>query len=317
MTRIDELRLMTKVARLYYERGMQQAEIADLLSLSQSSVSRVIKRAHDEKIVRTVIDPPKGVYAEMEDRLTQTYGLRDVVIADATLDDDEVVVRDIGSAAAYYLETSLKPGDVVGISSWSATLLAMVDAMHPVPNLKNVKVVQVLGGVGNPTAETHATRLVSRLAQLVHGEPVYLPAPGVVGSADSLAVLLEDPFIRRSMQLIERVTLALVGIGEIKPSSLLATSGNVFTEAEREILRRQGAVGDILVRFFDAAGCPIASPLNDRVVGMSLPQIRRVERAVGIAGGKRKVEAIRAALTGRLVNTLITDHFTAERLLLG
>jgi DNA-binding transcriptional regulator LsrR (DeoR family) len=35
---------------------------------------------------------------------------------------------------------------------------------------------------------------------------------------------------------------------------------------------------------------------------------------VGVAGGKRKHEAIHGALKGGLVNTLITDRFTAERL---
>ena len=34
----------------------------------------------------------------------------------------------IGAAAAFYVESTLKKGDVIGISSWSATLLAMVDA---------------------------------------------------------------------------------------------------------------------------------------------------------------------------------------------
>ena len=117
------------------------------------------------------------------------------------------------------------------------------------------------------------------------------------------------------MAVIEQVSLALVGIGEVKPSSLLATSGNVFTLEELTGLRAMGAVGDILVRFFNRQGKPVHSPLNERVIGMSLEQLQRVERSVGIAGGKRKVEAIRAALTGRLVNVLITDHFTAERLL--
>jgi DNA-binding transcriptional regulator LsrR (DeoR family) len=48
---------------------------------------------------------------------------------------------------------------------------------------------------------------------------------------------------------------------------------------------------------------------------MNLDQLRRVKRAVGIAGGKQKLSAIRGALRGRLINVLITDHFTAEHLL--
>jgi DNA-binding transcriptional regulator LsrR (DeoR family) len=315
MARIDELRLMTKVARLYYQQNMQQAEIADLLRLSQPTVSRLIERAHKERIVRMVINPPNGVYPDLEDRLACTYGLKDVVVADAILDDDEVVLHDIGSAAAYYVEKALRSNDIVGISSWSATLLAMVDSMHPLPGLKNIQVVQILGGVGNPAAETHATRLVSRLADYVHGQAMYLPAPGVVGSVESLNVLLQDPYVQATMHIVEKVTLALVGIGEIKPSSLLATSGNIFSFGELERLRSQGAVGDILVRFFDYNGHQLSSPLNQRVVGMSLEQLSHVERAVGVAGGRRKVEAIRGALRGHWVNVLITDRFTASRLL--
>lgn len=317
MTQTDELRLITKVARLYYEHNMRQAEIAEFLGLSQPSVSRLLKRAQALRIVRTIVTPPNGVYTELEERLAEAFDLKDVVVADAMLDDDEIILRDIGSAAAYYLETTLRSNEIIGISSWSATLLAMVDAMRDIPGLRKVKVVQILGGIGNPSAETHATRLVSRLAQLVHGEAVYLPAPGVVGSAESLNVILSDPFVQATMKLMEEVTLALVGIGEVKPSSLLARSGNVFTEKELENLRAMGAVGDILLRFFDCKGQPVDSPFEKRVVGMSLEQLRRVRRAVGIAGGRRKVEAIRGALRGGLINILITDRFTATRLLEG
>lgn len=315
MTQTDELRLITKVARLYYEHNMRQAEIAEFLGLSQPTVSRLLKRAQVLRIVRTIVSPPNGVYTELEERLAAAYNLKDVVVADAMLDDDEMILRDIGSAAAYYLETTLRSNEVIGISSWSATLLAMVDAMRDIPGVRRVRVVQILGGIGNPAAETHATRLVSRLAQLVHGEAVYLPAPGVVGSAESLKVILSDPFVQATVRLMDEVTLALVGIGEVKPSSLLARSGNVFTEKELEDLRAMGAVGDILLRFFDHKGHPVDSPFEKRVVGMSLEQLKRVHRAIGVAGGKRKVEAIRAALKGKLINVLITDRFTATRLL--
>jgi DNA-binding transcriptional regulator LsrR (DeoR family) len=47
---------------------------------------------------------------------------------------------------------------------------------------------------------------------------------------------------------------------------------------------------------------------------MDLDQLRGVERVVGIAGGSRKFAAIRGALNGGLINTLVTDRFTAERL---
>jgi DNA-binding transcriptional regulator LsrR (DeoR family) len=82
-----------------------------------------------------------------------------------------------------------------------------------------------------------------------------------------------------------------------------------------DLLRAAGAVGDICLRFFDAAGAAVATPLNDRVIGMKLEQLRGVKRAVGIAGGKQKLRAIRGALRGRYINVLITDRFTAQDLL--
>jgi DNA-binding transcriptional regulator LsrR (DeoR family) len=223
--------------------------------------------------------------------------------------------RDLGAAAAFYLETTLKPSDVVGISSWSASLLAMVEAMHPHPRAAGARVVQILGGIGNPGAEAHATHLTRRLANLVSGTATLLPAPGAVGSADAKRVMLKDRYVQEATALFKSVTLALVGIGAVEPSKLLAASGNVFSPQELKYLSGRGAVGDICLRFFDAAGTPLHTPLNDRVISMELAELKRVNRVVGIAWGKRKTAAIRGALAGGWINVLITDRNTAERLL--
>jgi DNA-binding transcriptional regulator LsrR (DeoR family) len=136
-----------------------------------------------------------------------------------------------------------------------------------------------------------------------------------MGSADAKRVLLGDRYVREATALFADVTLAIVGIGAIEPSKMLAASGNVFSPHELDMLRARGAVGDICLRFFDAAGKPVSTPLDERVISIDLPELRRVDRVVGIAGGLRKTAAIRGALRGGLVNVLITDRSTAERLL--
>ena len=60
MGRLEELRLITKVATLYYRHGLRQAEIAERLDLSQASVSRLLKRGESEGIVRITVAAPKG-----------------------------------------------------------------------------------------------------------------------------------------------------------------------------------------------------------------------------------------------------------------
>jgi len=315
MTRIDELRLITRVARLYHEGGLKQPEIAVRLRLSQPKVSRLLKQALDEGIVRIAVRVPTGTHPDLEERLQRRFGLQDAVVVDVSVDDEEQVAREIGAAAAFYVESTVRSGDVIGISSWSATLLAMVDALQPVTTVRNTKVVQILGGVGDPAEAGHATHLIRRLAQLLHGDGEFLPAPGVVGSADARRVMLEDPFVRSAMALFSYVTVALVGIGTVQPSGLLARSGNIFSPDELAGVREIGGVGDISLRFIAASGEPIHTPLDDRVIGIELEQLRRVPRSVGVAGGQRKVAAIRAALDGGWLNCLITDQGTAERLL--
>jgi len=180
MARIDELRLITRVARLYHEQGLKQPEIAARLRLSQPKVSRLLRQALDEGIVRITVRVPTGTHPDLEERLQQRFGLEDAVVVDVTPDGDELVARELGTAAAFYLESTVRSGDVIGISSWSATLLAMVDSLDPVPTVRDTKVVQILWGVGDPAAAGHATHLIRRLAQLLHGEGEFLPAPGVV-----------------------------------------------------------------------------------------------------------------------------------------
>src|SRR3954447_19721686 len=61
VARSDEhLRLMTKVARLYHERGVNQPEIARRLHVSQARVSRLLKRPEAGGIVRPTVVVPEA-----------------------------------------------------------------------------------------------------------------------------------------------------------------------------------------------------------------------------------------------------------------
>ncbi|WP_321475819.1 sugar-binding transcriptional regulator [uncultured Paludibaculum sp.] len=316
MARIDELRLMAKIARMYYTQGLRQTEICARLNIHQSTVSRVLKRAEREGIVRITVSLPPGTHTDVEDALQSRFGLDEAVVVDC-LDDEAQISHDLGAAAAFYLENTLKAGDVIGISSWSAALLEMVNAIHPSQRFKSNRVIQILGGVGSPNAEVHATQVTRRLADLIGGEATLLPAPGVVGSRNARDVLVKDRFVREALDLFPQVTLALVGIGATEPSRALASSGNIFSPREVGMLAEKGAVGDICLRFFDAAGRQVLTELNDRVISMELDQLQAVPRVVGVAGGQRKTSAIRGALAGKLINVLITDLASAGRLLAG
>jgi DNA-binding transcriptional regulator LsrR (DeoR family) len=188
--------------------------------------------------------------------------------------------------------------------------------MRPLPPKAGAeRALQLFGGVGNPAAEAHAARLTQRFADLTGARPTFLLAPGIATSVTAREALTTDRFVKEALDGLAEVTLALVGIGALEPSSLLQSSGNIFSEPELHALGEQGAVGDICLRFFDADGARVESDVDRRVIGVSLEQLRATDRSVGIAGGARKYEAIRGALKGGWINVLITDSATAERLL--
>jgi DNA-binding transcriptional regulator LsrR (DeoR family) len=314
MPRIDELRMIARVARMYYEWDMKQSEIAQQLDLSQATVSRLLNRSKEDGIIRISINLPSGVYTELEEVLVKKYGLRDAIVVDSLEDNEKLIQRDLGAATAYFLESAIRPNEIIGISSWSGTLLALVDSLQSLPKKPGVKVVQLLGGVGNPAVEAHATRLTSRMAQMVNGDAVYLPVAGVLATEAARNILMADEVTQQATRLFSQVTTALVGIGALDPSPLLAQSGNIFSPQELNLLRQKKAVGDILLRFFDQNGDLVETGLEKRVISMSLDQLSKVHRAIGVAGGSRKYAGILGALRGRWINILVTDHFTAERL---
>src|SRR5579872_4950309 len=83
VARIDELRLLARVARLYYGQGLRQSEITDRLNVHQSTVSRLLKRAEKEGIVRISFSMPSGLHPDLEDQLESAFGLREAIVVDA------------------------------------------------------------------------------------------------------------------------------------------------------------------------------------------------------------------------------------------
>ncbi len=299
---------------MYHVQSWRQAEIAEHLSISQATVSRMLKRAQKEGIVRTTIVAPPGTYAELESGLREVFGLREAIVLDCNEDREEAIMARIGVAAAHFIEVTMQSEEVIGVSSWSETILRMVDNVHPMSSRKAKFVVQTLGGMGNPSVQSHATQLTTRLAQLTGGEPRLLITPGVAQSREAKLVLVSDPFVRETTELFHKITLSIVGIGAIEPSRMLARSGNVFSESELAEVAEAGGVGDISLRFFDINGHPVRTPLDERVIGMSLGELAKINRVVALAGGQSKSEAIFGALNTRAIDVLITDKFTTERL---
>jgi DNA-binding transcriptional regulator LsrR (DeoR family) len=307
-----DLYLLSKVSSLYYLRDQTQQEIADRLRISRPTVSRLLAEAQEQGIVQITVAPPRGLHTELESELEERYGLGEaLVVAVEPRQPADFLRRQLGAAASAYLTRTLQPGEAVGLA-WGSTLHAMVDAMAPFPST-DVRVVQTLGGVGRPQDQEYAADVVRRLARLLGATPVPLPAPGIVASRRVRDALRDEPHLQEALRQLDALDTVYVGVGSLQSNRVLADADSVPAGVRAE-LAAAGAVGDVALRFFDADGAPVRSALDDRLLGITLDQMRRRSAVVAVAGGPGKVDAIVSALRTEILHVLVTDQLTAQAL---
>lgn len=312
-----DVRLISKVSSLYYNQDYNQQEIADRLHLSRPKVSRLLKQAREQGIVQISVVSPNGNFVDLESRVEELYGLKEVLVVDADISETQVssnvIKRQIGTAAANYLHRTIAEGDLIGVT-WGTTLQAMVDAMQPKP-IGNLHIVQALGGVGPPEAKAHAADISRRLSQLLNGRLTLLPAPGIVGSVQAKEVLLSDRQVKGALDLFSKINTLYVGLGALNTNPVLTKDRRDISDELYKEIMNSDAVGDIALRFFDVNGQEVDTRLQDLVIGISPAELKKIDTVVGIAGGLEKIDVILGALNGKFVDVLITDNRTAGKLI--
>ncbi len=142
--------------------------------------------------------------------------------------------------------------------------------------------------LGNAMSKQDEQRLLVKIATLYYSE-------NKKQSEIASLLHLSQSFVSRALTRCQKVAavvakfaevdVAIVGIGELEPSQLLKNSGNYYNETMLQLLAARGAVGDICLHYYDAAGKPVLSQDEDPVIGMELEQIRRCPQVIALAGG--------------------------------
>ncbi len=310
----ENQRIALKVAQLYYENELTQDEISRKLRLSRPKVSRLLQEARDAGFVKITVAPFPGSHTHLERQLEERYGLMDALVVEISQPDSyPQTARELGSAAADYLSRIVSEGDTIGLT-WGLTLASMVDNLKP-QKMKNITVTQLVGGLGEPDAETHATDIARRLAMMLEANLKLIPAPGIVRNPELALLLRHDPYVAQVLEQISQVNLAFVGIGALNRNSLLMDAERIITWEEIQPLIDIGAVGDIGLHFYDVNGKILSSEQETRLIGANYENYRQMERVVGVAGGREKYLSILGGVRSSVINSLITDSETAQKLL--
>ncbi len=169
-----------------------------------------------------------------------------------------------------------------------------------------------MGGLSRISADVVATEIPRRLANILDAQVYYLMAPAFTKDQTTRDAILQDENVQATLR--EKIDIALVGIGNLSSEATLIRTETI-TQAEHQELLDKKAVGDVCGIYFDVQGRVIDFPGNQRRIARSLEDLKKIPFVVGIAGGLDKTQAILGALRGGLVNALVVDKITAERLL--
>ncbi|WP_068782629.1 sugar-binding transcriptional regulator [Paenibacillus sp. GM2] len=307
----DKQRLSIEAARLYYLSDYSQIDIAAKLGVSRPTVSRLLQYAKEQGYVRIDISDPLEDLNDLGARLKQKYELETVLVCYSPVNEYKEIQKYISKAAADYLHETVQDTDIIGVS-WGRTMHVVALQLQQ-KQVRGVEVVQLKGGISHSHVNTYAAETMNLFAAAYHTIARYLPLPVIFDSVALKEMVEKDRHIHRIIELGKQANIAVFTVGTVNDDALLFQLG-YFSEEEKQLLQTKG-IGDICSRFFDAEGHLCSEEINNRTVGIDLSDLKNKEKSILVAGGQRKIDAIRGALVGKYANILVTDQFTAQALL--
>lgn len=301
---------LVQVARLYYEEDKSQQEIADQMGVSRSLIALYLKQAREQNIVRVEVVDPQDQCEDLALEIQKHTGLKSVHVVPNPR-NPELVQRSLAGALARQLENRLADGDRVGLG-WGRTITEVVNLLAP-SRPRKIEVAPLLGESSFTASYTQINQIVLRMAESFNGLPNFLFAPLIVGTSELRQALLQDNVAKPVAELWDRLDIACIGIGAVPP-----TPGQVLYMGEHYVnmYLEKGAVGDIVARHFDSRGRLIRTALDERIMGISLEQLRKVKNVIAIAGGPLKTKAVVGAIRTNSITGLVIDEELARAMLL-
>ncbi|MDR4949527.1 sugar-binding transcriptional regulator [Neobacillus cucumis] len=310
MVILDNRRILVKVAQMYYNEGATQSEIADVIGVSRSLVSKYLSKAREVGIVEiTIHDEGMHQFSQLERKVERLYNLREVVCIESV--GQESSKKQLGEAVSEFLQRVIKDDQIIGFSS-GTTLYEVAKVLTSPQVFPSVKIVPLVGGVGNERVDIHSNSIVAKVSSVFQAQCELLHLPVMVDTKEAREVLMRQPSIRNTLALAEQSHIAVVGIGGRPEHSTMVKS--YLGEEFKTLIDDPEIVGDICYNFINKFGKPVENSWNERVISLELEKLKKIPLVIAVAAGLEKVDAIRASLEGQLVDVLITDEATAKAL---
>jgi DNA-binding transcriptional regulator LsrR (DeoR family) len=135
----------------------------------------------------------------------------------------------------------------------------------------------------------------------------------IVPEADTATSLRAQAEVAQAFARFGELTKAIVSVGAWAPGQ--STVVDAISQVEFSQYERLGACAELCGIQLDSEGATLTTALSERIVGIGPEQLRAVPEIIAIAYGTPKARAVRAAVRGGFVTSLITHASLARELL--
>lgn len=302
--------LILRAAWMYYVDDRNQEQIARDLAVSRPTVSRLLRRARDEGIVEIRVRGTLPEVAQQEQKLLAAFPQLEAttVAPDASGEHPRTAVARTGAQLVEDLVA--EPGATLTVG-WGRTLGEMASLVRQ----RRTDAVTICDAVGHAPEIPGATSLevTRRLAESFGATSVHLPTPAMMRPRAAAKMLLGSEQVKWAMRRAQEAPTAVVSLGGVTDDTPLIRPGLLTTEEWDEILA-QGIVGDVLGHFLDADG-EEHQPADVAWVGLSLDDLRRKERVLGLVVGQSRAMIASIAIRAGVITHLVTNAATVPDLL--
>lgn len=311
MLSTEEIQAIVLAANMYYKDHLNQQEIANRLSTTRQSVSKMLRNAEKYGIVEFRIRNPLGQLNDLSDALKERFGLKSAVVAPCSFDDPGLISSVLAPYAGKLMTELIENEDFrhIGVS-WGRTLYQMIPGIPP-SHFKDATVFPLVGAGSLTAPYFMVNEMARRIADALNADMVCAYIPADPGSSEDAALFRRTAVYESIRRLWSSIDLAVVGIG-VNPREEKFQRESYPGERTLEDLS-DTAVGDVLTHYFDANGNFL--PVGHDILCADVEDLRRAKRMLAVAGGRNKTPAVVGALRTGLVTDLVTDEETCTRIL--
>ena len=308
MNDLVKLKLISKVAQLYYLENYMQKDIAKKMSISRVAVSRILSKAKKLKLVEIKINNLKDSFQDLELVIEKKFKLKECAVV-SSFENEKNTFIELAKYLSETLDRIVKPQDYIGVS-WGYSL-GIISENIEIRQKSNIKVVPIIGSLGVIEEGINSNVIAKNFAQGFGGVSYLINSPAVLESIEAKSVMENEENNKRIFELSKNINVAIVGASDLGPQSSLHKFSNYKSE-DFKYLTKLGVEGVVNLSSIDKNGNVLPNVVDKRTIALSFDKLRKVKNVILIAVGERKKKVIEAALKSGIVSILMTDEITAR-----